>query len=335
VTATAAVRSGVDLGAYLDETVYPALYERLGAALPDFGWRDLGDRRVASSWPPTFPVDAEHKNPERLVVFKDAPWHVWVHGREHVRFLELTARAGAGRTPRGQDFLDAVRKLCELADVPFPERELTGEEREVQEHREARRAVLARTAAYCRDLLWQDAPEARAARAFLRARGLDDAHIDEFGLGLYPTQPDDLRGQLRAEGHDERAVEDAAVVWAKAVGFVTVPWAEEHGQPLTLYGRWASQTPPLKREHPELRRERDQAYAAWHARPPADRGAWEEPGVPKALAFRGKDSKRSPFCFDRVRRAGHRDVVLSRASWTPWWRRPGATAGCWRASPRS
>ena len=68
------------------------------------------------------------------------------------------------------------------------------------------------------------------------------------------------------------------LLWAKLAGYVVIPWADAYGRPLTLYGRWPSQTLP------------------------ADR--------PKTIALPGDDSKRSPLYFDRTRQAGHAEVVL-------------------------
>ncbi len=51
-------------------------------------------------------------------------------------FLDLVNN---GQKPKGQDFLDAVRKLCELAGVRFPERSLTPEQAETARKNEDRR----------------------------------------------------------------------------------------------------------------------------------------------------------------------------------------------------
>src|SRR5262249_10096803 len=73
-------------------------------------------------------------------------------------------------------------------------------------------------------------------------------------------------------------IDDCRAAWQRMEGYVVALWSDEQGRPLTLYGRYASQKPTGQ-------------------------------NVPKLLALRG-GSKASPFCFDRARRVGHREIVL-------------------------
>src|SRR6266542_2359919 len=103
-------RSGADLGEFLDHGVYPALFDRLDAAFPEFGWVRRGGGWVATSWPPSFPYAVQHEDPDRVIVYADRPWWIKVHGHHGVRFLDLV---NGGRRPSGPDFLAAVRDLAE------------------------------------------------------------------------------------------------------------------------------------------------------------------------------------------------------------------------------
>jgi hypothetical protein len=190
---------------------------------------------------------------------------------------------GPGASPRGADFVAIVRRLCELTGVAFPERELTEEEKEMARVKEARRAVLATVISACQERLCS--PTGEAARAYLRERGLNDAAVEDFGLGLYPDDLGELRLQLRAAGHDAKDITKAAIVTSKISGYITFPWNDAHGDPLTLYGTWPGQTPPS--------------------------------GTPKKMALPNprsgdedwEQTKRSPLYFDRARRAGEKHLV--------------------------
>src|SRR5262249_39057283 len=92
----------------------------------------------------------------------------------------------------------------------------------------------------------------------------------------------------------------AAVLWRRLEGYVVVPWADEHGRPLTLYGRWPEKTTPLMRGREAWATKRQELLDA----------GGEEPRLPKTVALPGKDTKASPLCFDRARRAGHEELVL-------------------------
>jgi len=263
---------GEDLDAYLARTVYPALFERLDSAFPEYGWERRSGHWTATRWPAGFPYPVDNENPDRLMVYPDRPYWVKVHGHEGVRFLDLVNN---GQKPKGPDFLAAVRKLCDLAGVRFPERSLTPEQAETARKNEARRSILDTVMDYARERLW--ASSGKDARAYLHARGFTDEDIRSLGLGLYESASVAREAILRA-GHDEKEAEDSAVLWKKLEGYIVIPWADDHGRPLTLYGRWKEKTPPA--------------------------------GTPKTIALPGEGTKRSPLYFDRARDAGHKDLVL-------------------------
>lgn len=265
-------RSSPDLGTYLDEVVYPALFARLDAAFPAYGWTRKGSGAwIATHWPADFPFPVNHENADRLMVYPNRPHWVKVHGHAGVRFLDLV---NGGRRPDGPDFIPAVRRLCELAAVPFPERKLSPEEAEHLRAREARRTALEAVTARAQDVLFS--PQGEAARAYLADRGFTEDDLRNLGLGLYDSAVA-FRAALEAGGQDLQAAEDAALLWPKLEGYVLIPWADAAGQPLTLYGRWAGKTPP--------------------------------DGRPKTLALPGEGTKGSPLYYDRARKAGHRDLV--------------------------
>lgn len=297
---------GDDLSHLLDEQVYPALFKRLDSAFPEFGFEDRGGKWIASNWPAHFPEPANDKRPDRLVVYADRPWWIKVHGHDGVRLLDYVNH---GRKPTGPDFVAAVRKLAELAGVPFPERTLTPEAAERLRVREARRAALEAVASHAEETLWS--PLGEAAREFVRSRGFTDDDAHNLRLGYYASV-ENVRAALVSKDADlVPCAQDAGVLWSKLEGYVIFPWADANGHALTLYGRWPVKVPPLKKDVEAWRQDRDKAVAAWEAK--INAGAkiqWEEPRLPKTIALPGEGTKSSPLYFDRARRDGHRDLVL-------------------------
>jgi hypothetical protein len=296
----------VDLDAYLSDRVYPALFDRLDLAFTEFNFKKAGKAWEATSWPADFPMAVCHQRPDRLMVYRDRPWWIKVHGHDGVRFLDLV---NGGRRPRGDEYLPAVKALCERAGVPYPvpERQLTQEELAEQRRADDRRAVLEDLMVLAQQFLW--GAGGRQALAYLReGRGLTDEDIREQGLGFFPPAAD-VRKHLLDRGHAEETCKEAGVLGRKLEGFVLIPWMDERGRPLTVYGRYYQQRPPLMKDHPGWRWKRDQLRQEWEGRPDP-KGQWAEPEVPKTYALRGKDTKASPFCFDLARRAGHCEMVL-------------------------
>ncbi len=193
----------------------------------------------------------------------------------------------AGNTtpsPRGADFIAAVRDLSQMAGVAFPEAKLSEEEKELVRRRETRRAVLESVVGVCESLLWSEKYGA-AAQAYLRGRGFTDDELKELRAGLYPKRVY-LEKELRKHGHTDEDIAESGALFDKLTGYTTWPWNDDAGALLTIYGKWPNKKPP--------------------------------PGKPKTMALANpknkgvvwEKTKRSPYFFDRAIKAGQRDLVL-------------------------
>jgi predicted P-loop ATPase len=258
-----------ELQAWLDGTLYPALFRNLPSAFPEFGWRRFSRGWQATRWPANFPEAVDHPNPERLQVYADGPAYIKIHGRGAVRFLHIAAGESS---PRGERFVQAIRDLAGRAgvDASFLERELTPEEQAQANARELRRAALSVIIEACQDRLHSEA--GLVAREYLAGRGLSEEDMMHFQLGLYDLAELQVllsRGGFSSETRNE-------VLRRNFDGYITFPWADAFGYPLTLYGRWPGSPPE---------------------------------GRPKTMALPGEGTKGAPLYLDRALRGGHREVV--------------------------
>jgi DNA primase catalytic core len=260
------------LADFLEHEVYPRLAPEDIYIDPAHQWKHQSPRKWQGGCP-----WHQSKSGTSFVVSRDSLlW--WCQGcgigGTPLQYL-WKRRGGAEITPRGADFVAMVQELAVLAGVAFPARTLTREEQVRARQWETRRAELEAVTAYAQQVLWSQAGE--AARGYLHTRGFSENAIRALGMGLYPTVDEVVR-LLQTQGHDLQDARQHGLLWQKLAGYVVIPWADEYGRPLTLYGRWPSKTLP------------------------ADR--------PKTIALPGDDSKRSPLYFDRTRQAGHAEVVL-------------------------
>lgn len=192
--------------------------------------------------------------------------------------VSLVGFANGGKTPKDADeYVEAVRKLATLAGIGMPKRELRPEEKERARKREARQAILESVIAYGQRILWSQPGE--EARAYLRSdRGFTDEEIQALGLGLIQSVQE-LKEGLEADGHQAKDIEETGIFTTKVQSYVIIPWSDEHGRPMTIYGRW-----PFK-ESAE--------------------------GTPRSVTLPGGDELRAfPLCFNLALRNGHKDIVL-------------------------
>lgn len=257
-----------NLSDYLDEKVYPALFERLDSAFPKYGFARRG-----RYWQATADATRDlpgSPRPDRVYCYDNRPWGLVVQGGEFVRLLTL---ANGGRRPDGPDFAPAVRRLCELAGVPFPEEELTPEEAARLRHREARSAALEAVLVRAQEALRTE--NGADARRYLESRGFTAEDVAALGFGLYDSAR--AADALRAGNHDFTVARDAGLLNADLDGRVLVPWADAAGAPLTWVACWPEKPVPEEKT--------------------------------SKLYLPGEGTRRSPLCFDRARRAGLRDLV--------------------------
>ena len=84
------------------------------------------------------------------------------------------------------------------------------------------------------------------ARDYLRSRGITDEGARLLGIGQYPTVAE-VRRYCEARGLDRWLVGFSGVLCHGLVGYITFPWLDEEGSPLTIYGAWGHGDPPKRR----------------------------------------------------------------------------------------
>jgi hypothetical protein len=211
-------RDGPSLAAYLEEVVQPALFEKLDAVFPEFGWR-----RTAGGWVATNRVFTKERfgvRPDRVICHR--PFGFLIHGGPAQTWC---AYLHGGAPPQGRAFRDTVAALAARADVPSPGSPTASR------RCERRSEVLERLLqAAHRRLLEGTDPAVQEARAALEQRGLGQETWRAFELGLTPSievDTDLAQAELHALG-----LTDAH--WANRI---VGPWRNAHGELAAIFGR--------------------------------------------------------------------------------------------------
>lgn len=190
---------------------------------------------------------------------------------------------GGNGSPRGKRFIELAKSIGEMVGLELPERELTKEQAELQRKIETRRSILSTVVLYGQRVLQSE--RGAKARAYLSDRGFTPEDIENLNLGLYLNSTE-IQEVISERGYSLSDAKEIGVLNPNLEGYILVPWNDENGRPLTLYGRYQSAKAP--------------------------------DGKPKTTALRnpgsGDDvwlkSKRSPLYFDRAREANHQDLIV-------------------------
>ena len=231
----------IDLGDFLDQEIYPALFDRLDTAFPEFGWRRNGSRWIATN-------DAHARSlqgaprPDRVNAYENTPFGFVVHGSA---FTSWPQYLNGERTPSGQDFVHTVRELADRAGVDASGlvHEPTSEQSATIEHRDRREALLAAFVDRARHALL--GPDGEAARGYLAGeRGFDLADLNELPFGLY-TSPERVDATLVEVGFTTDEVADSGLLAdARWTGRLVIPWRDRWGRIATIAARSVDESDP-------------------------------------------------------------------------------------------
>lgn len=203
---------------YLEEVVQPALFEKLDAAFPEFGWR-----RTPAGWVATnraFTKERFGVRPDRVICHR--PFGFLIHGD---RAQTWCAYVHGGTPPQGRAFREAVAALAARAGVAPPG------DSAPERSRDERAEVLEHfVEAAHRRLVDADDPDARRARAALERRGLGRETWAEYELGLAPPIGS-------GAGVDLSELRLVGLADAHGASRIVGAWRDSHGTLVAVFGR--------------------------------------------------------------------------------------------------
>ncbi len=136
-------------------------------------------------------------------------------------------RGGGSGYPRGREYVDAIRKLADLAGVDASVLDCPPTEDDAAVA--GRAALLETFFAQAQAALLGEA--GKAARVYVEYRELDNE-----GLGLY-TSPEDVRARLLAVGHATEDVAAAGLQDGRWAARLVIPWRDRWGRLATFAAR--------------------------------------------------------------------------------------------------
>jgi DNA primase len=216
---------------FYEEHVLPVVFDRLDAVFPE-----LGLKRTGKGWTATNREATQARfgaRPDRVVC--NRPGGFLVHGTGPVSWLAYLK--GGTATPRGADFVEAVKTLASAAGVDCSplERELTPEEAERFQARQRRGDLLENFVALTHEALLD--PAGKAARAYLMGRTFREDELEGLPLGFY-AGVEAVSAAMRAKGYSEAELAASGIMadgrWA---GRLLIPWRDARGRVSTVAAR--------------------------------------------------------------------------------------------------
>ncbi len=216
-----------------------------------------------------------HVNPQALT------WFCWgCHtGGGPLQYWDRI-EGGTGHV-RGARFIHLLKRLFEIAVVPFPDiRNVHLEEIELWENYKLMQTIVA---SVCAQELQK--PSSSQAVEYLQSRGLTTADAVDFNLGVWPAHAN-LIAELKRHGVKLPGWLRAPKWSAEQQGSIVIPWYDDFGRPLTLYLAWPGKrdsSRPHKISIPNLKMRNDTSIVA---------------------------GKMSPLYLDRCLNAGHTTEIV-------------------------
>ena len=143
------------------------------------------------------------------------------------------------------EFITAVRKLAERANIKIPEAEMSGEDLMRADLRRRLLAMHADAAEFFHTQLMRG-NSADAAREYMKKRGLSAEVAKSWKIGFAPDSWDGLLGQMRAQGYQDEELtasglfskgEDGGRIYDRFRGRVMFPICNDTGEVIAFSGR--------------------------------------------------------------------------------------------------
>src|SRR5919201_769804 len=154
---------------------------------------------------------------------------------------------GFVRETENLDFVGAVEWLSERFRVQLEYEEASPRIEQARRRRERLLALLEQTTSYFERLLWEGEPGA-SVRAYLAERGLGEAVVKEFRLGLSPGQG--LAGKAREKGFSAEELRAAGLTTARGGDYfpsrLMFPLADARGRVIGFQARKLHEDDPLR-----------------------------------------------------------------------------------------
>lgn len=189
----------------LDGVLYPALFECLDRAFPEFGWV-----QDSKGWKATNDQATKHSlgaSKRRTICHR--PMGFYAHGAGFKTWIEYVS---GERSPRGEAFIRAVEDLCSRAGVPFSTRPITAEEAAEIEKKQKTGAVL--------EDIWQIAryelstEDLNARKNYLQSRDLNP-EPDAVDVG-YINDAETLCQALYDRGYTQEDISNTGLIrWSE------------------------------------------------------------------------------------------------------------------------
>lgn len=220
------------LSELLEKEVYPALWHCLDTAFPDFGFKRKGDHWIATNDTVSRGLPGAPRA-DRVWVYTKSPFGIKIHGGDFVTWLSYVS--GRPDSPRGIDFINAVKDLCQRAGVAFPEIEKPAPGIKKEKNMETFHEEMSQ---WGREQLLSE--PGKPVLDYLISRGLTHEEIEKkTDLCAIPNRKKFMDEFLNQKGYKiEHLKESGLLAWGFGINYqLFFPVRDAHGNIVSWAGR--------------------------------------------------------------------------------------------------
>lgn len=104
-----------DLVQFYNNTVCKTVYDKLPNVFPDFGWKETSKGYIATN--ADYTKSHYGVRPDRVVCYKPSGLFIFGDSRPPISWVSLVTST---ENPKGTEWVNGVKKLCELTSIQFP-----------------------------------------------------------------------------------------------------------------------------------------------------------------------------------------------------------------------